>query len=52
MLEGPLKGKQLAALVDLLGNGQAYVNVHTIKYKNGEIRDQVTVSSGNTTGVT
>jgi hypothetical protein len=52
MLEGPLKGKQLAALVDLLGNGQAYVNVHTIKYKNGEIRDQVTVSSGNTTGIT
>lgn len=52
MLEGPLKGKQLAALVDLLGNGQAYVNVHTIKYKNGEIRDQVTESSGNTTGIT
>ena len=52
MLEGPLKVKQLAALVDLLGNGQAYVNVHTINYKNGEIRDQVTVSSGNTTGVT
>ena len=52
MLEGPLKGKQLSALVDLLGNGQAYVNVHTIKNKNGEIRDQVSVSSGNTTGVT
>jgi CHRD domain len=52
MLEGPLKGKQLSALVDLLGNGQAYVNVHTLKYKNGEIRDQITVSSGNTSGVT
>lgn len=52
MLEGPLKGKQLAALVDILGNGQAYVNVHTIKHKNGEIRDQVSVSSGNTTGIT
>lgn len=52
MLEGPLKGQQLSALVDLLSDGQAYVNVHTIKNKNGEIRDQVTLSSGNTTGVT
>ena len=51
MLEGPLKGKQLSGLVDILSNGQAYVNVHTIKYKNGEIRDQVAVSSGNTTGL-
>jgi CHRD domain len=51
MLEGPLKGKQLSALVDILSNGQAYVNVHTIKNKNGEIRDQVAVSSGNTTGL-
>ena len=51
MLEGPLKGKQLSALVDLLSNGQAYVNVHTIKNKNGEIRDQVTTSSGNATGL-
>jgi CHRD domain len=52
MLEGPLKGQQLSALVDLMSNGQAYVNVHTIKNKNGEIRDQVTLSSGNTTGLT
>jgi CHRD domain len=52
MLEGPLKGQQLSALVDLMSNGQAYVNVHTIKNKNGEIRDQVTLSSGNTTGIT
>jgi hypothetical protein len=51
MLEGPLKGMQLSALVDILSNGQAYVNVHTIKNKNGEIRDQVAVSSGNTTGL-
>jgi hypothetical protein len=52
MLEGPLKGKQLSALVDLLSNGQAYVNVHTIKNKNGEIRDQVTASSsGNAPGL-
>jgi CHRD domain len=52
MLEGPLKGKQLSALVDLLTNGQAYANVHTIKNKNGEIRDQITLSTGNTTGLT
>ena len=51
MLEGPLRGEQLSALVDILSNGQAYVNVHTIKNKNGEIRDQVAVSSGNTTGL-
>lgn len=52
MLEGPLKGKQLSALVNLMSSGQAYVNVHTIKNKNGEIRDQVTISSGDTTGLT
>jgi hypothetical protein len=52
MLEGPIKGQQLSALVDLMSNGQAYVNVHTIKNKNGEIRDQVTLSSGNSTGIT
>ncbi len=52
MLEGPLKGKQLSALVDLLSNSQAYVNVHTIKNKNGEIRDQITISCGATTSIT
>jgi hypothetical protein len=52
MLEGPLKGQQLSALVDLMSNGQAYANVHTIKNKNGEIRDQITLSTGNTTGLT
>jgi CHRD domain len=51
MFEGPLRGKQLSALVDLMSSGQAYVNIHTIKNKNGEIRDQVTESSGNATGV-
>jgi hypothetical protein len=51
LLEGPLKGKQLSALVELMSSGQAYVNVHTIKNKNGEIRDQVTLSSGNATGL-
>lgn len=51
-LEGPLKGHNLSELVDLMSNAQAYVNVHTIKYKNGEIRDQITESTANTTGIT
>jgi hypothetical protein len=41
----------LSALVDLMSNGQAYVNVHTIKNQNGEIRDQIAVASGNPAGV-
>jgi hypothetical protein len=51
-LEGSLKGHQLSELVDLMSNGQAYVNIHTIKYKNGEIRDQITEEAGNATGLT
>jgi hypothetical protein len=51
VFEGPLRGEQLSALVDLMSNGQAYVNVHTIKNQNGEIRDQIAVASGNPAGV-
>jgi hypothetical protein len=51
MLEGPLRGEQLTALVELMRTGQAYVNVHTIKNPNGEIRDQITLSSGNAAGL-
>jgi hypothetical protein len=51
MLEGPLRGQQLSALIDLMSSGQAYVNVHTIKNQNGEIRDQIAASSGNPTGL-
>jgi hypothetical protein len=43
-LQGPLAGKHLADLVKLLKNGGAYINVHTSKNQNGEIRGQV--SSG------
>jgi hypothetical protein len=28
-LQGPLAGKQISDLVDLIKNGQAYANVHT-----------------------
>lgn len=40
-LEGPLAGKQVSDLVNLIHSGQAYVNVHTEQNKNGEIRGQI-----------
>jgi CHRD domain len=51
-LQGSLKGHKLSELVDLMSNGQAYVNIHTIKHKNGEIRDQITKGAANATGLT
>jgi hypothetical protein len=44
-LQGPLAGKQISDLVDIVNNGQAYVNVHTDKNQNGEIRGQITSGS-------
>ena len=40
-LQGPLAGKQISDLVDLMKNGGAYVNVHTQQNQNGEIRGQI-----------
>jgi CHRD domain len=40
-LKGPLAGKQISDLVNLMNNGQAYVNIHTQQNMNGEIRGQV-----------
>ncbi len=40
-LIGPLEGKPVSALIDEIKSGDAYVNVHTIKYPNGEIRGQI-----------
>jgi CHRD domain len=40
-LQGPLAGKQMSDLVDLMKNGQAYANVHTQQNQNGEIRGQI-----------
>jgi hypothetical protein len=40
-LEGPLAGKQMSDLVNIMKNGGAYVNVHTQQNQNGEIRGQI-----------
>jgi hypothetical protein len=40
-LIGPLAGKQISDLVNIIKSGQAYVNVHTEQNKNGEIRGQI-----------
>lgn len=40
-LEGPLKGKQISDLVDLIKNKDAYTNVHTSQNPKGEIRGSI-----------
>lgn len=40
-LQGPLKGKTIADLVQDIKNGDAYVNVHTVLHPAGEIRGQI-----------
>jgi len=40
-LMGPLKGKTVKDLVAEIQSGNAYLNVHTEKYPNGEIRGQI-----------
>ena len=40
-LEGPLAGKQMSDLVNLIKSGEAYVNVHTVQNSKGEIRGQI-----------
>jgi hypothetical protein len=44
-LKGPLAGKQLTDLVNLIKSGNAYVNVHTTQNPKGEIRGQITAGS-------
>jgi hypothetical protein len=40
-LEGPMTGKQLSSLRDIMQQGNAYVNIRTTQNPNGEIRGQL-----------
>ena len=40
-LEGPMAGKQLSDLIDVMKNEGAYVNVHTQQNPDGETRGQI-----------
>ncbi len=40
-LVGPLAGKTIADLVEMIKKGSAYVNVHSDKYPDGEVRGQI-----------
>jgi hypothetical protein len=40
-LIGPLAGKTIGDLVKMIKDGGAYVNVHTDKYPDGEVRGQI-----------
>jgi hypothetical protein len=42
-LTGPMKGKTFAELAAAVLGGQTYVNVHTVKNPNGEIRGQIVI---------
>ena len=44
-LEGPMQGNQLRELIGAMNNGTSYVNVHTTKNPNGEIRGQIIPSN-------
>jgi hypothetical protein len=41
ILEGPLAGKQLSDLVNIMNNRTAYVDIHSQQYPNGELRGQI-----------
>jgi hypothetical protein len=45
LLEGPMKGKQISDLATAMSDGTTYVNVHTEKYPNGEIRGQIMMAN-------
>ena len=45
-LEGPMAGKQLSELIEVMRSEGAYVNVHTQQYPEGEIRGQIEPPAG------
>jgi CHRD domain len=44
-LNGPLAGKQISDLVNLIKIGGAYVDIHTTQNQNGEVRGQISPSA-------
>jgi hypothetical protein len=45
-----MAGKKISDLTTAMKNGWTYVNIHTEKNPNGEIRGQISSSSGSMTG--
>ena len=43
-LRGPMQGKDIPDLITLMGNGSAYVNIHTDKYPKEAIRGEISSS--------
>ena len=43
-LRGPMQDKKISDLITLMGNGSAYVNIHTDKFPKGAIRGQISSS--------
>ncbi len=50
-LQGPIKGKTINDLGQLMNNTQTYVNIHTEQYPNGEIRGQITSVNATNFGI-
>jgi hypothetical protein len=46
LLKGPLQGRIISDLINLVNNGSIYVNVRTLDFPNGEIRGQLTNLTG------
>ena len=47
--QGPMTGKQISDLITAMQNGETYVNIHTQKHPDGEIRGQIMISNSTIT---